>query len=142
MKRAVLLLLATPGLIPAVGFAKAVCPSTGETLFKANGAHRYDCALPRMPSRAGLQEKDPRDAFTTSLDGHLHADETNTGKIVGGFGPVRDVTTVSGAVAHGGSLSGTGPALAKGMGYAVLGYAMWNMGMGGTALIARSVEGN
>ena len=135
MKRAVLLLLATRGLIPAVGFAKAVSPSTGETLFKANGAHRYDCALPRMPSRAGLQEKDPRDAFTTSLDGHLHADETKTGKIVG-------VTTVSGVVAHGGSLSGTGPALAKGMGYAVSGYAMWNMGMGGTALIARSVEGN
>lgn len=98
-------------------------------------------ALPCMPSRAGLQEKNPRDAFTTSLDGHLHADETNTGKIVGGFGPVRDVTTVSGVVAHGGSLSGTGPALAKGMGYAVSGYAMWNMGMGGTALIARSVEG-
>ena len=45
MKRAVLLLLATPGLIPAVGFAKAVSPSTGETLFKANGAHCYDCAL-------------------------------------------------------------------------------------------------
>ena len=118
-----------------MGFAKAFCPSTGETLFKANGAHRYDCALPRMPSRAGLQEKDPRDAFTTSLDGHLHADETNTGKIVG-------VTTVSGVVAHGGSLSGTGPALAKGMGYAVSGYAMWNMGMGGNALIARGVDGN
>ncbi len=49
---------------------------------------------------------------------------------------------MSGVVAHGGSLSGTGPALAKGMGYAVSGDAMWNMGMGGTALVASGVDGN
>ena len=117
MQRAALLVLATPGLKPTVGFAEAVSPSTGETLFNANGAH------PRMPSGAGLQEKD-------TLDAHLHADETKTGKIVGDFDPVRHVTT-----------SGPGSALAKGVGYAVSGYAMWNMGMGGTALIGRSVDG-
>jgi hypothetical protein len=43
-------------------------------------------------------------------------------------------------IAHGDSLSGPGPALANGMGYAVSGYAMWNMVMGGTALIARRVD--
>jgi len=127
MQRAALWLLATPGLMPTVGFAEAVSPSTGETLFNANGAH------PRMPSGAGLQEKD-------TLDAHLHADETETGKIVGDFDPVRHVTTVSGVVAHGGSLSSPGSALANGKGYAVSGYAMWNMGMGGTALIGRSVD--
>jgi len=127
MQRAALWLLATPGLMPTVGFSMGVSPSTGETLFNANGAH------PRMPSGAGLQEKD-------TLDVHLHADETKTGKIVGDFDPVRYVSTVSGVVAHGGSLSGPGPALAKGVGYAVSGYAMWNTGMGGTALIGRSVD--
>ena len=134
MQRAALLLLASPGLMPTVGFAEAVSPSTGETLFNANGAHSDDCALPRMPSGAGLQEKD-------TLDAHLHADETKTGKIVGDFDPVRNVTTVSGVIAHGGSLSSPGSALANGKGYAVSGYAMWNMGMGGTALIGRSVDG-
>jgi hypothetical protein len=134
MQRAALLLLASPGLMPTVGFAEAVSPSTGETLLNANGAHRDDCALPRMPSGAGLQEKD-------TLDAHLHADETKTGKLVGDFDPVRNVTTVSGVIAHGGSLSVPGPVLAKGVGYAVSGYAMWNMGMGGTALIGRSVDG-
>jgi hypothetical protein len=133
MQRAALLLLASPGLMPTVGFAEAVSPSTGETLLNANGAHRDDCALPRMPSGAGLQEKD-------TLDAHLHADETKTGKIVGDFDPVRHVTTVSGVIAHGDSLSGPGPVLAKGVGYAVSGYAMWNMGIGGTALIRRSVD--
>ena len=127
MQRAALWLLATPGLMPTVGFAEAVSPSTGETLFNANGAH------PHMPSGAGLQEKD-------TLDVHLHADETETGKIVGDFDPVRHVTTVSGVGAHGDSLSGPGPVLAKGVGYAVSGYAMWNMVMGGTALIARRVD--
>ena len=122
MQRAALLVLATPGLKPTVGFAEAVSPSTGETLFNANGAHLNHCALPRMPSGAGLQEKD-------TLDAHLHADETKTGKLVGDFDPVRHVTT-----------SGPGSALAKGVGYAVSGYAMWNMGMGGTALIGRSVD--
>jgi len=97
MQRAALLLLASPGLMPTVGFAEAVSPSTGETLFNANGAHRDDCALPRMPSGAGLQEKD-------TLDAHLHADETKTGKLVGDFDPVRNVTTVSDVVAHGGDV--------------------------------------
>jgi len=127
MQRAALWLLATPGLMPTVGFSMGVSPSTGETLFNANGAH------PRMPSGAGLQEKD-------TLDAHLHADETKPGKIVGDFDPVRYVSTVSGVVAHGGSLSGPGSGLANGKGYAVSGYAMWNTGMGGTALINRSVD--
>jgi len=108
MQRAALLLLASPGLMPTVGFAEAVSPSTGETLFNANGAH------PRMPSGAGLQEKD-------TLDAHLHADETETGKIVGDFDPVRDVSTVIGVIAHGDSLSGPGPVFAKGVGCAVSG---------------------
>jgi mono/diheme cytochrome c family protein len=65
MKRAVLLLLATMGLMPAVGFAEAASPPNGEALFNANCARCHDRALPRMPSRAGLKEKDARDVFTT-----------------------------------------------------------------------------
>ena len=65
MKRAVLLLLATMGLMPAAGSAEAASPLNGEALFNANCARCHDRALPRMPSRAGLKEKDARDVFTT-----------------------------------------------------------------------------
>ncbi|MEQ8494245.1 MAG: c-type cytochrome, partial [Gammaproteobacteria bacterium] len=36
----------------------------GEALFNAACAHCHDRNLPRMPSRAGLAEKDPRDIYT------------------------------------------------------------------------------
>jgi len=39
-------------------------PASGGDLFNANCAHCHDRNLPRMPSRAGLKEKDPRDIYT------------------------------------------------------------------------------
>lgn len=51
-----------------IGTASAVeMPPPGATVFAANCARCHDRAtpLPRMPTRAGLKEKDPRDVFTT-----------------------------------------------------------------------------
>lgn len=49
---------------PPLWAADAARPD-GAVLFQANCAHCHDRALPRMPSRAGLKEKDARDVFTT-----------------------------------------------------------------------------
>lgn len=50
-------------------FVMSAAPATvadtdGKALFDAACAHCHDRALPRMPSRAGLAEKDPRDIYT------------------------------------------------------------------------------
>jgi len=41
-----------------------VVADSGEVLFQASCAYCHDRKLPRMPSRAGLKEKDPRDIYT------------------------------------------------------------------------------
>ncbi|MEQ8660410.1 MAG: PQQ-binding-like beta-propeller repeat protein [Gammaproteobacteria bacterium] len=50
-------------LLGVTGVNAADTPD-GATLFNANCAHCHDRNLPRMPSRAGLKEKDPRDIYT------------------------------------------------------------------------------
>ncbi|MBI2799589.1 MAG: PQQ-binding-like beta-propeller repeat protein [Gammaproteobacteria bacterium] len=70
----------------------------GATLFQANCARCHDRALPRMPSREGLKEKEARDVFTTISAGVMapyartlsHAErravaEFATGKSLGEF---------------------------------------------------------
>ena len=51
------------GLVCATLAVQATEPD-GRALFDAACAHCHDRTLPRMPSRAGLQEKDPRDIYT------------------------------------------------------------------------------
>lgn len=56
-------------LVVSVNFGSVHAADTakpdGAGLFQANCARCHDRALPRMPSREGLKEKDPRDVFTT-----------------------------------------------------------------------------
>jgi polyvinyl alcohol dehydrogenase (cytochrome) len=67
--------------------------------------------------------------------------DTASGKVLWDEDTTQPLTTVNRVAAHGGSLNGSGPAIANGMIYTVSGYAMWNKWMPGNVLIAWSVGG-
>ncbi len=80
----------------------------------------------------------PGVAFAGSLDGHLRAYATDTGRIIWDFDTARDFETVNGVEAHGGALNGPGPTIVDGMLYVVSGYG--SFGMSGNVLLAFTVE--
>src|SRR5262249_15114462 len=57
----------------------------------------------------------PGVVFSGSMDGHLRAYDTASGKIIWDFDTLRDFPTVNGVKAHGGSLNATGPTIAERM---------------------------
>ena len=93
------------------------------------------CNTGQLAAVSGL----PGAVLSGSLDGHLRAYATASGKVLWDEDTTRPLTTVNGVAAHGGSLNGSGPAIANGMIYPVSGYAMWNKWMPGNVLIAWSV---
>jgi len=60
--------------------------------------------------------------FLGSLDGHLRAYSSQTGKILWDFNTVRDYSTVNGVPAYGGSLNGPGAVVVGGILYVNSGY--------------------
>ncbi|HKV49121.1 MAG TPA: PQQ-binding-like beta-propeller repeat protein [Candidatus Acidoferrales bacterium] len=82
----------------------------------------------------------PGVVFSGSLDGHLRAYSASTGEILWDIDTARDYTTVTGALAHGGSLDAAGPVIAGGMLFVTSGYAQFG-GAPGNALLAFSVDG-
>ena len=83
----------------------------------------------------------PGVVFAPSLDGHLRAYATATGKIIWDFDTLQDFQTVDGIKARGGSMNGTGPVVAGGMVYSNSGYSR-NPVMPGNVFLAFSVDGN
>jgi len=83
----------------------------------------------------------PGAVFATSLDGHLRAYDSSSGKIIWDFDTLRDFDTVDGVKAHGGSMNGTGPVVAGGMLFSNSGYSR-NPVMPGNVFLAFSVDGN
>lgn len=83
----------------------------------------------------------PGVVFATSLDGHLRAYDTADGKIIWDYNTLQDFQTVNGVKARGGSMNGTGPAVAGGMLYSNSGYSR-NPVMPGNVFLAFSVDGN
>ena len=77
--------------------------------------------------------------FSTSLDGHIRAHATDTGRIIWNADTVGEFETVNGVPASGGSLNGPGVTVVDGMLYAVSGYA--GLGIPGNVLLAFSVDG-
>ncbi|MGH9445405.1 MAG: PQQ-binding-like beta-propeller repeat protein, partial [Terriglobia bacterium] len=80
----------------------------------------------------------PGVVFSGSEDGHLRAYDARTGKVIWDFETARQFHTVNGLVARGGSMNGTGPAVANGMIYVDSGYTNE---MAGNVLLAFSVDG-
>jgi polyvinyl alcohol dehydrogenase (cytochrome) len=81
----------------------------------------------------------PDVAFAGSLDGHLRAHDTDTGRVIWDFDTAREFQTVNGVEARGGSLNGPGPTIVDGMLYVVSGYGTFGY-MPGNILLAFGVE--
>jgi polyvinyl alcohol dehydrogenase (cytochrome) len=82
----------------------------------------------------------PGVAFSGSVDGHMRAYATQTGKVIWDIDTARDYQTVNGVPGHGGSLDGPGPVIGDGMVFFNSGYPT-SGGMSGNVLLAFSVEG-
>lgn len=81
----------------------------------------------------------PGVVFSGSMDGHLRAYDSATGKVIWDFDTLREFPTVNGVKAKGGSLNATGPTLAGGMLFLNSGYGALG-GMTGNVLLAFSLE--
>jgi polyvinyl alcohol dehydrogenase (cytochrome) len=98
-------------------------------------------ARPRCsPAQPGAVSAIAGVAFAGSMDGHVRAYATDTGRVVWDFDTVRTYTTVNGVPGQGGSLDGPGPTIAGGLVLVNSGYAHGG-GMPGNVLIAFSVDG-
>jgi polyvinyl alcohol dehydrogenase (cytochrome) len=82
----------------------------------------------------------PGAVFAGHMDGRVRAYASGTGRVLWEYDSTQEVTTVSGARAHGGSIGGGGPTIVDGMVYINSGYGIyWHMP--GNLLLAFSVDG-
>ena len=81
----------------------------------------------------------PGVAFAGSLDGHLRAYATDTGRVIWDVDTARDFGFINGVEARGGALNGPGPTIVDGMLYVVSGYGSFGY-MPGNVLLAFAVE--
>ena len=81
----------------------------------------------------------PGVAFAGSLDGHLRAYATDTGRVIWDVDTARDFGVINGVEARGGALNGPGPTIVDGMLYVVSGYGSFGY-MPGNVLLAFAVE--
>jgi polyvinyl alcohol dehydrogenase (cytochrome) len=97
---------------------------------------RTDCA----PAQSAAVTAIPGVVFSGSVDGHLRAYSTSTGKVIWDVDTAREFPTVNGKPARGGSLDIAGPAIVNGMLFVNSGYGQWG-GMPGNVLLGFSVDG-
>lgn len=90
------------------------------------------------PAQSAAVSVIPGVVFSGSVDGHLRAYATTTGKVVWDIDTVREYTSVNGVAVKGGSLNGPGATIAGGMLFVGSGYGS---GQNGNALLAFSVDG-
>ena len=95
---------------------------------------------PCSPAQAAPVSAIAGAVFSGSVDGHLRAYSTVSGKIVWDFDTARSFPSVNGVAARGGSMDAAGPIIAGGMLYVMSGYGQWG-GMPGNVLLSFSLEG-
>ena len=124
------------------GSISAINLSNGEVVWKT-GPSKTSCDGIERCNTGQLAAVTALDGvvFSGSLDGHLRAYDSETGKIVWEYNTLNSYSTVNGVEATGGSINGPGPSVAQGHVYVNSGYGMWNMWLPGNALIALSVDG-
>ena len=82
----------------------------------------------------------PGAVISGSLDGHVRAHATDTGRVIWDFDTAREFTTVNGVPGAGGSVNGPGPTVAGGMLFVSSGYENYELFMPGNVLLAFGVE--
>jgi polyvinyl alcohol dehydrogenase (cytochrome) len=115
----------------------AIDPASGKIVWHSP-APTPSCAGQRGCS---VSQKSPPTAipgvvFSPSMDGHVRAHDTRTGKIIWDFDTARDFPTVNGIQAKGGSMAATGATVADGILYVNSGYSS----MAGNVLLAFSAK--
>ncbi|MBS0393176.1 MAG: PQQ-binding-like beta-propeller repeat protein, partial [Proteobacteria bacterium] len=113
---------------------------TGELLWSQPAPDR--CAGRQFcdPGILAAISASPAAVFAGHLDGMLRAYDVATGRVLWEYDTLQDVKTVSGEVAHGGSMGGGGPVLYHGTLYVASGYGMY-FHLPGNVLYAFSVDG-
>jgi len=126
-------------------------PETGGGLFAlriSNGERQWQTMPPRpvcasvrgcTAAQPGAVTLIPGVVFSGSLDGHIRAYSSATGKMVWEVDTRKDYTTVNGVKANGGSLNGAGPTVVGGALYVNSGYGIF--GMPGNVLLAFTIDG-
>ncbi len=126
------------GAIPnpkAGGGLFALRLATGEKVWAALPSPQ-GCAKPRCsPAQSAAVTAIPGAIFSGSDDGHLRAYSSADGRILWDFDTARDFQTLNGIPARGGSIDGSGPAVAGGMVFVDSGYGSI-FGMPGNVLLA------
>jgi len=97
---------------------------------------RTDCS----PAQSGAVTAIPGAVFSGSVDGHLRAYASETGKVLWDVDTACEFKTVNGEPAHGGSMDAGGPIVVGGMVLVNSGYGQWG-GMPGNVLLVFSVGG-
>ncbi|MEI9811524.1 MAG: PQQ-binding-like beta-propeller repeat protein [Acidobacteriota bacterium] len=97
---------------------------------------RPRCSPAQSAAVSGL----PGVVFSGSVDGHMRAYATQTGRVIWDFDTIRDYQAVNGAPAHGGSIDGPGPVIGDGMVFFNSGYPT-SGGQSGNVLLGFSVDG-
>jgi len=91
------------------------------------------------PAQSAAVTAIPGVVFSGSLDGHLRAYATATGRIIWDLDTAGEYQTVNGAKGTGGSIDGPGPVIAGGMLFTNSGYGVFG-GAPGNVLLAFAVE--
>lgn len=117
----------------------AVDPSSGQIEWSAAAAPCPASGSDCSPAQSAAVTVIPGVVFSGSVDGHLRAYSTATGKVLWDTNTARDFPTVNGPVARGGSMDAAGPAVVNGMVFVNSGYGQWG-GMPGNVLLAFSIR--
>jgi len=134
----------------AAGFRLVLDPKQGGGLYAldaATGKIKWNApSVPCPDGRTGCSPAQsaavtaiPGVVFSGSVDGHLRAYSSATGKVLWETDTAREFNTVNGPPAHGGSLDVAGPAILNGTLLVNSGYGQWG-GMPGNVLLAFSVS--
>jgi len=114
--------------------------ATGKIVWSAEAKPCAADAKNCSPAQSAAVSAIPGAVFSGSVDGHLRAYSTETGKVLWDTDTAREFKTVNGDAAHGGSMDAGGPAIVNGMVFVNSGYGQWG-GMPGNVLLAFSVGG-
>ena len=125
---------------PTKGGLYALDPLTGKLLWSAvaddtcKGAEGCDSGILAAVTAV------PGAVFAGHMDGRIRAYDDKTGRVLWQYDSRQEVTTLSGARAHGGSVGQAGPVVQDGMVYVNSGYGIY-FHMPGNLLLAFSVDG-
>jgi polyvinyl alcohol dehydrogenase (cytochrome) len=137
------------GFMPQTSGRNGLNPKAGGGIFAFNmatGKQVWQTPPPGCADRPGCSPAQsaavtaiPGVVFSGSLDGHLRAYATGSGRIVWDIDTAREYQTVNGVKGNGGSIDGPGPVVVGGMLFTNSGYALFG-GAPGNVLLAFSVE--